>query len=168
MTGEESSQFVVYLRQNNHLTKTAGNGELAGSGDHAKGPLHDKLWQHTSLPDSEFADEAARFFGLERVTLEDLLSVEPFSQRFLREMMIFPYRLADRGGARSSASERHDREEQLLSYPHHHQTGKWPPDLVGGGDRPGGRRAGSVSRAVMAGCGGNDDRSCSKACGWMR
>jgi general secretion pathway protein E len=99
MTGDESRQFVEYLRQNNHLTKTAGNGELAEGGDHTKGPLHSKLWEHTSLSASEFADEAARFYGLERVTLQDLLSAtsaaEPFSQRFLREMMVFPYRLAD-------------------------------------------------------------------------
>jgi general secretion pathway protein E len=99
MTGEESRQFVEHLRQNNHLTKTAGNGELAEGGDHAKGPLHGKLWEHTGLSASEFADEAARFYGLERVTLQDLLSatsaVEPFSQRFLREMMVFPYHLDD-------------------------------------------------------------------------
>src|ERR1700676_2142839 len=99
MTGDESRQFVEYLRQNNHLTKTAGNGELAEGGDHTKGPLHGKLWEHTRLSASECADEAARFYGLERVTLQDLLSatsaVEPFSQRFLREMMVFPYRLGD-------------------------------------------------------------------------
>jgi general secretion pathway protein E len=108
MTGEESRQFVEYLRQNNHLTKTAGNGELAEGGDHTKGPLHGKLWEHTNLSASEFADEAARFYGLERVTLQDMLSatsaVEPFSQRFLREMMVFPYRLAD-GGAVLAVAE---------------------------------------------------------------
>jgi len=108
MTGEESRQFVEYLRQNNHLTKAAGNGELAEGGDHTKGPLHGKLWEHTSLSASEFADEAARFYGLERVTLQDMLSatsaVEPFSQRFLREMMVFPYRLAD-GGAVLAVAE---------------------------------------------------------------
>ena len=108
MTGDESRQFVEYLRQNNHLTKTAGNGELAEGGDHTKGPLHGKLWEHPRLSASEFADEAARFYGLERVTLQDLLSatsaVEPFSQRFLREMMVFPYRLAD-GGAVLAVAE---------------------------------------------------------------
>ena len=100
MTGEESRQFVEHLRQNNHLTKTAGNGELAEQGgDPSQGPLHGKLWEHTNLSASEFADEAARFYDLERVTLQDMLSaasaVEPFSQRFLREMMVFPYRSAD-------------------------------------------------------------------------
>jgi general secretion pathway protein E len=98
MTGDESRQFVEHLRQNNHLTKT--NGDLAEQGgDPSQGLPHGKLWEHTSLSASEFADEAARFYGLARVTLQDMLSataaVEPFSQRFLREMMVFPYRLAD-------------------------------------------------------------------------
>src|SRR5882724_9966081 len=109
MTGEESRQFVEHLRQNNHLTKAAGKGELAEQGgDPSQGPLHRKLWEHTNLSASEFADEAARFYGLERVTLQDMLSatsaVEPFSQRFLREMMVFPYRLAD-GGAVLAVAE---------------------------------------------------------------
>jgi general secretion pathway protein E len=100
MTGEDPRQFVEHLRQNNHLTKTTGNGELAEQGgDPLQGQLHGKLWEHTNLSASEFADEAARFYDLERVTLQDMLSatsaVEPFSQRFLREMMVFPYRSAD-------------------------------------------------------------------------
>jgi general secretion pathway protein E len=98
MTGDESRQFVEHLRQNNHLTKT--NGDLAEQGgDPSQGQPHGKLWEHTNLSASEFADEAVRFYGLVRVTLQDMLSataaVEPFSQRFLREMMVFPYRLAD-------------------------------------------------------------------------
>jgi len=100
MTGDESRQFVEHLRQNNHLTKTNGNGDLAEQGgDPSQGSLHGKLWEHTNLSASEFADEAVRFYDLARVTLQDMLSataaVEPFSQRFLREMMVFPYRLAD-------------------------------------------------------------------------
>jgi general secretion pathway protein E len=100
MTGEDSRQFVEHLRHNNHLTKTIGNGELVEQGgDPAQNPLHGKLWEHTNLSASEFADEAACFYGLERVTLQDMLSatsaVEPFSQRFLREMIVFPYRPAD-------------------------------------------------------------------------
>ncbi len=97
MTGDESLQFVEYLRQNNYLTKAAGNGELVeqGSSDRPQG----KLWELADLSASEFADEAARFSGLDRVTLQDMLSAPPlgasFSQRFLREMMVFPYRSAD-------------------------------------------------------------------------
>src|SRR2546421_143258 len=49
-----------------------------------------------------FADEAARFFALDRVTLHDMLSAPSlgasFSPRFLREMLVFPYQSAD-GGA---------------------------------------------------------------------
>ena len=100
MTGDESLQFVEYLRHNDHLTKTVSNGERAeqGSSEHSPG----KLWELTDLSASEFADEAARFVDLDRVTLQDMLSAPPlgasFSPRFLREMMVFPYQSAD-GGA---------------------------------------------------------------------
>src|SRR5437588_12109282 len=99
MTGEDPRQFVEYLRQNNHLARMPGNGELADANAHSQGQLQGKLWEHTNLSASEFADEAAGFYGLERVTLQDMLAatpaVEPFSQRFLREMMVFPHRPAD-------------------------------------------------------------------------
>src|ERR1700730_16803971 len=103
MTGNESSRFVEHLRQNNHLTKTAGGGELAeqGGDDRSHGQIHGKLWEQTNLSATEFAEEAARFYGLQRVTLQDMLSatpaVERFSQRFLREMTVFPYRSGDDG-----------------------------------------------------------------------
>ena len=100
MTGDESLQFVEYLRHNRHLTETGGDGARAEQGGPARS--HGKLWELTDLSASEFADEAARFFGLDRVALQDMLSAPPlvaaFSQRFLREMMLFPYQSAD-GGA---------------------------------------------------------------------
>src|SRR6266702_7748180 len=100
MTGDDSLQFVEHLRQNNHLTKTAGTGERAEQGGSERS--HSKLWELTDLSASDFADEAARFFDLDRVTLHDILSAPPlctsFTQRFLREMMVFPYQSAD-GGA---------------------------------------------------------------------
>jgi general secretion pathway protein E len=91
---------VEHLRQNKYLTKTNGNDDLAEQGgEPSQGQLHSKLWEHTNLSVSEFADEVARFYSLARVTLQDMLSataaVEPFSQRFLREMMVFPYRSTD-------------------------------------------------------------------------
>jgi len=100
MTSDESLQFVEYLRRHNHLMTSAADGEPAVQ----DGPTRrqSKLWELTDLSPSEFADEAARFAGLDRVMLQDLLSApalsEGFSQRFLREMMVFPCQAAD-GGA---------------------------------------------------------------------
>jgi general secretion pathway protein E len=100
MTSDEALQFVEYLRRHNHLTKSAASGEPAEQG--GSGRQQGKLWELTDLSASEFADEAARFADLDRVTLQDMLSApalgEAFSQRFLREMMVFPYQSAD-GGA---------------------------------------------------------------------
>ncbi len=51
------------------------------------------------MPADTFASEAARFCGLDRVSLQDLLAATPaaadFSQRFLREVLAYPYRAAD-------------------------------------------------------------------------
>jgi general secretion pathway protein E len=100
MTGDEALQFVEYLRHNRHLMETGGDGVRAEQGSPTCS--HGKLWELTDLSANEFADEAARFFDLDRVTLQDMLSAPPlvaaFSQRFLREMMLFPYQSAD-GGA---------------------------------------------------------------------
>ena len=76
MTGDESLRFVEHLRQNNHLAKTAGSGEGAeqGGADRSQSLTNGKLWEHTDLSASEFADEAARFYDLERVSLQDMLS----------------------------------------------------------------------------------------------
>lgn len=58
-----------------------------------------KLWQMSELSASEFADEVADFFGLPRVTLQDMMAAESkvqhFSRRFLREMAVFPCQPAD-------------------------------------------------------------------------
>jgi general secretion pathway protein E len=57
-----------------------------------------ELWESTDLPAAEFADEVARFWRLERISLLDLLATQPhvegFSRRFLRESMVFPFRSA--------------------------------------------------------------------------
>ena len=99
MTGDETLQFLEHLRHNDHLTKTAGNGERAERGGYRS---QGKLWELTSLSASEFADEAARFSRLDRISLQDMLSpaslCASFAQRFLREMMVFPCQSAA-GGA---------------------------------------------------------------------
>jgi general secretion pathway protein E len=53
----------------------------------------------SELSANDFADKVAEFFKLPRVSLPGLLAAPPlvkeFSPRFLREMMVFPYRSAD-------------------------------------------------------------------------
>jgi general secretion pathway protein E len=57
------------------------------------------LWEQSELPAREFADEVSAFYNLPRVSLAELLEADPlarqFSRRFLREMIVFPYRSAD-------------------------------------------------------------------------
>jgi general secretion pathway protein E len=93
MNNDLSLQFVEYLRQSKHLTKA--NERNAAIEQETSVRRQGKLWELTDLSASEFADEAARFHGLERVALQDMLSATPlvasFSQRFLREMAVFPY-----------------------------------------------------------------------------
>src|ERR1700732_2698397 len=53
MTGDESLQFVEYLRRHNHLMKAAANGEAAEQG--SSGRQQARLWELTDLSASEFA-----------------------------------------------------------------------------------------------------------------
>jgi general secretion pathway protein E len=97
MATDLSSQFVEYLRRSKRLTTVDERGDTAAqSGADIR---QAKLWELADLPAGEFADEAARFHGLERVALQDMMAAAPlvaaFSQRFLRETVVFPYRSAD-------------------------------------------------------------------------
>src|ERR1700761_3615977 len=96
MASDLSSRFVEYLRESKYLTVTDSHGDAGqDEADHRQA----KLWELANLSTSEFADEAARFHGLERVALQEMLAAPPlvslFSQRFLREMTVFPYRSAE-------------------------------------------------------------------------
>jgi general secretion pathway protein E len=97
MATDLSSQFVEYLRQSKRLTAVDGRDDTTGQG--GADIRQAKLWELADLPAGEFADEAARFHGLERVSLQDMMSAAPlvamFSQRFLRETVVFPHRSAD-------------------------------------------------------------------------
>jgi len=97
MATDLSSQFVEYLRRSKRLTTADGRGDTTGQG--GADIRQAKLWELADLSAGEFADEAARFHGLERVTLQDMMSSAPlvaaFSQRFLRETVVFPYRSLD-------------------------------------------------------------------------
>jgi general secretion pathway protein E len=97
MASDLSAQFVEYLRQSKHLLAADAGGDGAGQG--GSDQRQRKLWELADLSASEFADEAAGFFGLERITLQDMMAATPlvalFSQRFLRETLVFPCRLSD-------------------------------------------------------------------------
>src|SRR3972149_1706824 len=67
---------------------------VPGSGQ----PLR-RLWELTDLSANDFADEVARFHGIARMSLAQLMEasaiVGRFSPRFLREMSVFPFETAD-------------------------------------------------------------------------
>jgi general secretion pathway protein E len=90
-------EFANYLRDRNHL---AGESEVLNDSAQSptNRPLH-KLWGQTDLSANDFADEVAGFFQVPRIALPDLLSARPlasqFSQRFLREMLVFPFESGD-------------------------------------------------------------------------
>jgi general secretion pathway protein E len=90
MSGKASAQFLEHLRR----LSPAAPDDRAPIGDRTA-----RLWELVHLPADTFASEAARFCGLERVALQDLLAAAPaagdFSQRFLREVLAYPYRAAD-------------------------------------------------------------------------
>ena len=98
-----ASQFLVHLRNAGHMRLGVAPASAPVTGrpaDDAFLPLgaQKKLWELTDLSAGEFADEAARFHKLSRVTLQEMLQaaslVSSFSQRFLRETLIFPYQSA--------------------------------------------------------------------------
>ena len=97
MPTDLAHEFANYLRDKNHL---AGDGNvLNGTAQSPDNRTLHKLWGLTDLSANDFADEVAGFFQVPRITLPDLLSAQPlanrFSQRFLREMLVFPFQSAD-------------------------------------------------------------------------
>jgi general secretion pathway protein E len=98
MTSDMAVEFARHFERK-HILATAP--ALAASGTDVQ-PEHSlrKLWEQSELPASEFADEVSGFYHLPRVSLAELLEaqhplIRQFSRRFLREMIVFPYRSAD-------------------------------------------------------------------------
>jgi general secretion pathway protein E len=109
MTGHQPLQFIEHLRRAGRLKPTEAQqatdpsipDQPQGNGSrNSQAASLAKLWELTTLSSGEFADEAARFFHCERVALQDMLAATPlvagFSQRFLRETLVFPYQSEDR------------------------------------------------------------------------
>jgi general secretion pathway protein E len=104
MSFELAYQFADYLRGKNHLAgdSNSPNGTAPSQNGTAQSQdertLH-RLWGLTDLSANDFADEVAGFFKVPRIGLPDLLSAPPladqFSRRFLREMLVFPFRSAE-------------------------------------------------------------------------
>ena len=119
MSGRHSLQFVEHLRQIGRLTNAATGNANASAQDPEGAWLglasRKRLWEVVDLPAGELADEVARFFEHERVTLQEMLEVEPlaesFSSRFLRDTLIFPYQAAD-GGAVLAVADPTDKAAQ--------------------------------------------------------
>jgi general secretion pathway protein E len=96
MSPKTADRFADHLRSGNYLLPSdAAKGSGAKTADDGIGRAPIKLWEATNLSASEFADQAAAFFGLPRIALPELLAARSlagqFSRRFLRETMIFPF-----------------------------------------------------------------------------
>ncbi|MGP9814546.1 GspE/PulE family protein [Rhodopseudomonas sp. NSM] len=104
MRSPSAHEFAAHLRLASGLPAGA-DAAAADIGGPAAGVDHGlrKLWETTELSASEFADEVAKFYGLPRTALPDLLAAAPlahrFSRRFLREMSVFPFELPGGGAA---------------------------------------------------------------------
>jgi general secretion pathway protein E len=108
MVGHQPLQFLDHLHQAGHLKNEMQGAQERGPPEKLldKAPRglapNKKLWEVTDLSAGELADEVARYYQHERVTLQEMLEAAPlvdaFSRRFLRETLIFPYESVD-GGA---------------------------------------------------------------------
>jgi general secretion pathway protein E len=94
-------EFMGYLARKNAIT-----GDVLAKFASTDRPGQKKklreLWELTDLPSNEFADEIALFYKLPRLELPQLLAASPltapFSQRFLREVTIFPCQIKGSSG----------------------------------------------------------------------
>jgi general secretion pathway protein E len=93
MTAELAVEFARHFERKHNLAAPTPAADAA-----AQHSLR-RLLERSELQSGEFADEVSGFYDLPRVGLPELLEAQPlvqrFSRRFLREMIVFPYRSAD-------------------------------------------------------------------------
>jgi general secretion pathway protein E len=91
-------EFAKYLASKNCIVGDLNPRPVAANVQASENALH-KLWESTDLSANDFADEVAKFCGLPRLHLPQLMAasaqVDRFTPRFLREMAAFPYQAAD-------------------------------------------------------------------------
>jgi len=95
MAANTIEDFAKYLLSKNYI---AGGLISKPDAPNGAGQTVRRLWELTDLSASDFADEVARFYGIRRMTLAELMNAPPlstrFSRRFLREMTVFPFEAA--------------------------------------------------------------------------
>ncbi|MGI8568494.1 MAG: GspE/PulE family protein [Methylocella sp.] len=88
--------FAKYLADKNFLLSDTEFDSASSSASNPERSLR-KLWESTELTANGFADEVAQFYGLQRLTLPQLVAAPAltgrFSPRFLRDTSVFPFEL---------------------------------------------------------------------------
>ncbi len=86
--------FALYLAKKNYLLPVTQQDAPASAAASTERSLR-KLWESTELSANGFADEVARFYGLKRLSLPELVAAPAltarFSPRFLRDSAVFPF-----------------------------------------------------------------------------
>lgn len=99
MSSNRAKSFADHLRNGRFLPELSleRRSEITTSDD-SIGTAQIKLWEATTLSPNDFAEQAAEYFGLPRIGLQDMLAAQSlaarFSRRFLRETVIFPFESA--------------------------------------------------------------------------
>jgi general secretion pathway protein E len=95
--GNTVEQFARYL-SNTVIDQKRPLAKSEALGRDGSFKLRD-LWERSELSANDFADEVARFYGLHRIFLPQMMAATSlaaqFSRRFLREATIFPYQRGD-------------------------------------------------------------------------
>ena len=97
----QALEFTEYLARKHSITGDLRSSFASAGRSGIEKRLRD-LWELSDLSASEFADEIAHFYKLPRLDLPQLVAASSlagaFSQRFLREMAVFPCRIDESGG----------------------------------------------------------------------
>src|SRR5580693_1847947 len=98
MTASVSAEFAKYLSDKSYIVADLSLKSTSAKSSSADLTLR-RLWELTDLSANDFADEVARFYGLARISLPQLIAASAltagFSPRFLRETTVFPLQTAE-------------------------------------------------------------------------